>query len=228
VLAEAPGTPRATTLDDVRGLVRAGRYEEAERAARALLAEAERVYGDESMPVAEILDQLAEAMRNAGHSGAPDAQEICERSVRLKEKLAGKNSAPYAASLHNLGALHLTNGDLSLARPPLEKALEIRRKALGEAHPDVARSMIFLAKLDAEQARLGDAETLVEGAIAIQQKALPEDDPERMRALNMLASLKYELGDYVTPASMWEQVLSSRRKTRGSDQPLVAEALHIM
>ncbi|HET7499088.1 MAG TPA: CHAT domain-containing protein [Candidatus Eisenbacteria bacterium] len=225
-LAEAPGTPRATTLDDVRGLIRAGRYEEAERAARALLAEAERVYGDESMPVAEILDQLAEAMRNAGHSGAPDALGICERAVRLKEKLAGKSSAPYAASLHNLGALHLTNGDLSLARPPLERALEIRRKALGEDHPDVARSMIFLAKLDADQARLGDAETLVEGAIAIQQKVLPEDDPERMRALNMLASLKYELGDYVTPASMWEHVLSSRRKTLGADHPLVAEALH--
>ena len=225
-LSNAAFCRAAVTLDDVRGLIREGRYEEAERRARALLADAERAHGGESMPVADVLDQLAEAMRNAGHSGAPDALGICERAVRVKEKLAGKNSAPYAASLHNLGALHLTNGDLPRARPPLEKALEIRRKVLGEIHPDVARSMMFLAKLDADQARLGDAETLVEGAIAIQQRVLSAGDPERMRALNMLATLKYELGDYVTPASMWEQVLSSRRKTLGADHPLVAEALH--
>lgn len=216
------------TLEQVRGLIRAGRYGEAERAARVLLRERERTNGMESMPVAEVLDQLAEAMRMGGRTGADDAQAICERAVRLKEKLAGKHSVAYAASLHNLGALHMANGEFARSRPLLQEALDIRERILGPDDPEVARSLLFLANVETQSGHDLTAVPLAERAAAIQRKALAEDDPERARGLSMLAGLRYNLGDFITPPLLNEEVLALRRKTLVADHPLVAETLHNM
>ncbi|MGE5178653.1 MAG: CHAT domain-containing protein [Bacteroidota bacterium] len=224
VSSEASGA--SVTTDAIQALIRAGRYAEAERQARALLGECEQIYGAESMQTADVLDLLAEAMRNAGSTNAPDAEAICERAVRIKEKLAGKNSAAYATSLHNLGAFYMARGDYDRARTLLEQTIEIRRKTLGENAPEVARSMLFLANLETTLGRDPAALPLVERAVEIQRSSLGPDDLERARGISMLAALKYNLGDYTSPGPLWEQVLAVRRRTLGADHPLVAETLH--
>ena len=206
--------------------MRKGRYLDAERRARVLVQEMERLHGAESMPTAEALDQLTQAMQSAGHSGAADARAVAERAVRIKEELVGRSAPEYAASLHDLGALHMNNGDYSRARPLLEEALHIRERTLGGSHPLVARSLEYLANVEFQLGRHGAADTLLQRAASIERAALPENDPDRVRAASMLAGVRYDQGDYATPAVLWHEVLDARLRILGPDHPFVAETLH--
>lgn len=220
-----PARAENMSREAVEGLLRAGRYGEAETGARELLRHVEQDQGPESLETGKVLDVLSDALRLGGKGGDSEALALCERAIQIKEKTTGRESPEYAQSMHNLGALYLTNGRYDDSRPLLERALEIRRRALGEGHPDVGRSMLYLALLQFSVGKEEAAEPIIVRAIEILRAALSPEDPDIGRGLNLLASVRYATGDYKAAVELWEEVLALKRKTLGADHPGVAESL---
>lgn len=215
-----------TSADAIRGELRAGKFPDAERHARTLLASTERLHGADSRETADVLDLLSEAMRKEGKSHDPEALSVCLRALAIRERLLPADDPSIAVSLENLGGLHLANGDLDKARPPLERALAIRTRALGPRHPDVAWSLIWLANLELSAAREDTARVLVERAVAIQDSTLRDDDPKRTQGLEMLAGMEYHRGEYREAAALYEQILGLRLASLGLEHVQTASALH--
>ena len=72
-----------------------------------------------------------------------------------------------AASLNNLAALYVTQGQYAQAEPLYKRSLAIREKALGPDHPDVATSLENMAALYRKTNRAEEAEALEKRAAAI-------------------------------------------------------------
>jgi CHAT domain-containing protein/tetratricopeptide (TPR) repeat protein len=213
-----PGSP------EVRDLLRSGQYRQAELKARALLEEAERVHGDESLEVAELLDQLTEALRREGKAGDPEAMAVCRRALAIKEDVAGLGDPRYAASLFQLGYLHYVNLDLSQARDVLERTLAIQEAALPGDDPAIATTLILLAGILSDAGDSPAAKPLAERALTIRTAALGPDSPEVAEALNVLAGLGIRMGDFSGAIEIQERALRIWEKSRRPDR--VATALN--
>ena len=214
------------SVEGIQGLIRSGRYADAERRARLLLSEVAQIHGPESLEAANVLDLLADALRLGGKAGTAEALEVCRHAVRIKEKELGAEAPGTAASIHNLGALYWANGDYVNARASLEQALGIRERTLDKNHPDIARSLLYLANLDISMGHENAAKPILERAIAIQRASLSPTDPETAQGLNMLGTVLYNTGDYSSAGPAWEQALFVRERSLGVDHPYVGESLH--
>ena len=221
-----PAANAQATADAILGEIRAGKYGDAERHARELLATTERLHGPISQETAAALDLLAAALRLGGKAADPEGLEICLRVIRLKEESLAPDDSSLAVSLENLGSLHLSNGDLTRARLPLERARDLRLGVFGPNHPLVARSLLYLVNLEHTAHHDDVALSLIGRAIEIHDATLPPEDPARAMALNMLAVIRYDRGEYREAGSVYEQVLSLLTRTVGLDHPTTASTLH--
>ena len=70
-------------LDRLRGIVRSGRYAEAESTARALVAANEGRLGPESPEVARLLDALAVTLWREGKARQPATRAVESRAIRI-------------------------------------------------------------------------------------------------------------------------------------------------
>lgn len=86
-LALVASTP-PSEADEIRGLIKASRFAEAEDRARALCTENETTHGPRSLETARALDLLVEAMWRGGRGHLPEARELAERAVDIKERAA--------------------------------------------------------------------------------------------------------------------------------------------
>jgi CHAT domain-containing protein/tetratricopeptide (TPR) repeat protein len=214
------------TLNEVRMLIRAGKFSEAEQEGRVLLHETEQRQGAQSLAVAEILDELSEAMRRGGKGGNPETREFCERAIRIKEKALGHEAPGYAASLHQLGFLLYVNGNYEKAKPLLERALKIREEKLGRNHPEVAASLIPLAGLVSDLGNQASAESLFQRALVIREAAFGTESPEVAECLEALATNQFRAGDFAGAIPLHEHALHIWERTLGRDHPKVATCLN--
>jgi tetratricopeptide (TPR) repeat protein len=118
------------TIDQARGLIKEGKYAQAEALARRLLAEAEVTFGADSLKTAEVLDVLVEALFRGGKAKQPESREFAERAIAIKKNILGPDHPEVAVSLNNLAIILNIIGDYAGARPLFEQALAIREKAL--------------------------------------------------------------------------------------------------
>ncbi len=223
----APGDLGAPAkLEEIRQWNKVGRCADAERAARSILREAERVHGSGSADVAEILDELAVALRRGGKGADPEALEVCERALRIKESIFGTKDPRYAASLYNLGLLHLGRRNHTQARSMLEQTLEIQKQALGSNHPDVAKSLTALSSVQNELGNYAEALALAEQSVAIEETNLGVDDPERVNGLNMLAVARYSTGDFSGSIPLYEEAIELWQHSPTPNQGAIATGYH--
>ena len=203
-------------LERVRELNAAGRYQEAESAARSLLARAE-AQSRETLDVAHILDELAFALRLGTSVLGDEALAVCERSLAIKSRLVGDQDPDYALSLHNLGTLYAYRGDYSRARTTLDLARVLRERTLGADHPEVASTLIPLSHVLREEGDAEGARDLLEHAVFILEKS--SSGSELVKALLSLGYSWYDSGDYGRGASTWERALDTATRVLPSGHP---------
>eukprot|EP00741_Cyanophora_paradoxa_P013061 tig00020675_g12614.t1 len=70
-----------------------------------------------------------------------------QQARSIFEEIVGPEHPSTASALHELGRLHMEQGDLYAARLFLERALAIRRRVLGDQDALVAQTAASLAEL---------------------------------------------------------------------------------
>jgi len=222
----AQKSPALQNLENVKSLIKAGKYAEAELQARELLAQTQAKHGSDAIETAEVLDALVEALWRGGKAKQPESRELAEQAVAIKENTLGPDHPDVAKSLNNLGILLRITGDYAGARPLYERALAIQEKALDPDHPDVAQTLNDLGILLSLTGDYAGARPLYERALAIWEKALGPDHPHVAASLNNLATLLRETGDYAGARPLYERALAIDEKAHGPDHPAVAGSLN--
>jgi CHAT domain-containing protein/Tfp pilus assembly protein PilF len=213
-------------LDEVKELIRNGRYAEAESAASALLAEMEAQGKGDTVETAQVLDVLVESLWRGGKARAPKTMELARRAIAIKEETLGPDHPEVAVSVYNLAVPLVVSGDHAGAKPQFERALAIREKALGPDHPLVAASLNGLANLLKDIGDYDGAMAAYERALAIREKTAGPDDPSVAVVLDNLGNLLAHYGNIATARANYERALAIREKNLGPEHPALARNLN--
>ena len=120
--------------------------------------------------------------------------------MAIRKELLGERHPDYLISLYNLGGLLKDQGDLSRARPLLERAVAQWEQSLGARHSAYLRSLTVLATLLQAQGDMVQAVRHVEQALDRAQEFLTTSLPtlsERQR-IELLTSTQYVLATFLS------------------------------
>jgi tetratricopeptide (TPR) repeat protein len=171
-----------------------------------------------------ILNGLGNALHQAGQY--MKAEEIYQRSLKIREKLLGSEHRHVATGLNNLALLYTDQGRYVEAEPLYKRALAIYEKRLGPEHLLVAFSLNNLANLYQEQGKYAEAEPLYKRSLAIFEKQLGPDHPNVSSNLNNLAHLYQKQGNFAGAEQLYKRALAITEKRLGLEHPLVATTLN--
>ena len=215
---------RFTVLGGLASALRArGRYDEAERAFRDLIAFAEKRFGVDSIEAADALNGLGMVFKYAGRFD--QGLVVYRRALDIIERAVG--SSPDVASLyHNLGGLEHARRNFEDAEPHARRSVELRRERAGPDDPAVAEDEAAWASILLALGRNDEAEVLLRHAIRVLEDALGEEHPEVAGAWNNLASALQKRGALDEAKEAYERALAAKERIVGAHHPSVAITLN--
>ena len=216
--------PALAPLEDIQRLLKDGRYGDAEKAARELLAATEASKGCESVETAEVIDVLVEALWRGGTTKSGEGLELARRAITIKEKALGPEDARLVDSLTAAGNVLIASGKYAEARPVLERALSLALQAhgpddlrVGSAHSSLGSA---LSEID-----VNGSERHRREALRILELTAP-DSIEVADALNGLANCVADRGRFAEAAEVYRRSLRIRETVFGPRHPAVAQSYH--
>jgi len=158
-----------------------------------------------------------------------EALAAAKQALDLREKALGPEHPLVAASLTQIGNIHLLwQGRRFGALLPYKRALEIREKVLGPEAPETAASLANLARFYLHFAYYSQALPLAQRSLKVREKVLGPDAPETAASLNLLANLDNQTGLVDQALPLAQRSLKIREKALGPDDPAVAESLRTL
>ena len=198
---------------EVRGLIEAGRYEDAEAAAERLVAEATAVSGPESLEVARAIDLLVEGLWRNGKAQQARTRELGERAIRIKEPRLKPEEMELSLSLRNLAYTLLAAGEARLSLPLFERALANHERTDGPQTVATAEALDDLAGAEIESGQENAARRLLDRALTIKEASLGPNGRELARTLDQFARLKHK-GGRLSGRSSFARAVSANSRIR--------------
>jgi CHAT domain-containing protein/tetratricopeptide (TPR) repeat protein len=219
-----PLSEQAVDPQSLRQLIRLGRYEEAEKRARDILAQAPN--GDRSTPeAAEALLWLGDALLRQTKEKLPETHQVIEDSVELSRRVFGEKHLNYALSLGNLGTLRYRTDDFQGARDAFHQAMAILEETQGKDSADLAGMMNRLATVEGTTGHFAEAGVLMERAVSIVDSLPVIDNPELGNILHNMATYLDNSGDFLGAEKADLRALEFRRRMLPSPHPQIAYSL---
>ena len=179
----------------------------------------ERIFGADSLELAETLDALVYTLADRGQYD--DAREWASRAVAIKERLLPPDDVRLAESLYWRGvSLMVGSSPRGVEGAALvERARRIFETRLG---PDAIKVGWCWTSLAAERFRAGDlpgAIDLSRRSLSVKERALPPDHPDVALSLAALSYLLMRQGAYAEALPLLERALAIESKAYGEDHP---------
>jgi tetratricopeptide (TPR) repeat protein/predicted Ser/Thr protein kinase len=154
----------------------------------------EHTFGRESRQYAAAVNTLGVSLYALNRTEEAQARfvEALEIYDLLIEEDAEWLEPRQAATLSNLGMVHVSRNELDLAEPILRAALEIHVRTLGEDSEVVARDLTFLASLLSREGRHAEALEMQRRAVDVNARL---DEPGGLLAMNAAFVLGLMLAD---------------------------------
>jgi len=163
--------------------------------------------------VATSINNIGFLLQRLGDSTIDEIMSFYQNSLRIKEKVLGKNHLSIGATHNNIGSVYFRNGDHEEAMTAYQQALEIITSNLGTYHLDVATvhsniGDIYLATNKLEAARtsynqalkirwleLGDGNITDARVIRLLERVATIDMSDATQKLNEKPEYIYDLRD---------------------------------
>lgn len=214
------------SLEDVRVLIRAGQYGEAEQAARAFLAALTAQGRGFSLAGAEAAELITDALIRSGMSRGSDARQLVESAVAARTTLQGAGHSGVGGSLALLATVLRLEGDLVSARAVAERSLTLREGALGRDHPASAESLNALAGVIYDSGEFSTAAAMYATVAEVRERTLGPAHPDTGDALHNLARALRRRGDTDGAQKALQRALGILETAFGMDHVKVAGALN--
>ena len=157
------------------------------------------------------IDLLVEARVRNGKGGASTTLALAQRVLRLEEEQLGRDHLETAQSIHNLGLVHMSRGELAQAIERHERGLAIRQARLGRDDPSIADSLDHLALCLIQVQRFPDAKQRLDESSRIRELN-PGDEIALARTLELVGTLARYAGKYAEAVAPLERALAIRRR----------------
>lgn len=201
-----------------------GRSDAAEPLLTRSLTLRRRVFGPDSLEVAESLEHLA-TLRSERSDFAGAASNL-RQALAIRRRRQGDGHLAMAVTLNRLGETLIDQGVSSEAAPGIEalhrEALAIARRVEGPEGLTVAETLLALSYFQRAQGRYTEAESLFREGLAIERKALGDRDPRLWRDWSRLGDTLSEAGKLQEAEAVFRQCLNVQRKILGREHPDVA------
>ena len=199
-----------------------GRAVQAEVGQRKVWEAYRAALGDDALPTATHLRNLAVVLEELGRL---DEAEAANRSaLAVFEKRLGTDHPSTAASYVNLGHVLDTQGHHEEAEGLLRRGLEIRRAKLGDNHPVTGQSIQLYALFLLDRGRLDESEALYREHLAIFSAINPRHF-EVGKCKNGLALIASRRGDHATAEREMRSVLELFREQLGEEHHFVWQVM---
>jgi CHAT domain-containing protein/Tfp pilus assembly protein PilF len=227
-------------IDELR---QAGKYTEAQAAARTIVEIRHRVQGadhwqtrDAERSLAALQEiatlsggsrkQLMEAARLRANavkkfqqSQLDEAVAQLRRALDIRQKYLGPRHIETARTLNDLAFLLRASGQYSEAARLHRQANQLFQEFLGKEHPDTAQGYDNLAGSLLFLGRHAEAEVLYRKALAIRQSVLGEAHADTAQSYNNLAAILNAQGLYAEADPFYRRALAVCRKVLGTEHP---------
>ncbi|HEY6311962.1 MAG TPA: tetratricopeptide repeat protein [Streptosporangiaceae bacterium] len=221
--ALARGDLAAAALGNLLGLYlqRRSDRDAAVRYLRRALEIKEGLFGVDSPQTAKELNDLGFAF--LGGPSRTLGQPYLERARRLWNPVT--DAPDLAATLDNLGQLHMGMGRADLAEPFFHEALEIRERELGEYAYGTSVTVVNLAQIARGRGDLTGAVKLFKRAVDIRESIGDKSDPSATaRSHLQLAGALEELGELAEADPHITRALELYRASLGPQHPQTLSA----
>jgi CHAT domain-containing protein/tetratricopeptide (TPR) repeat protein len=220
------GPAEDPTEKQIQAAFAAGRFQEAESAARSLVDARQAAFGPEAPETAVALGWLVEALTRNDKAALQETVDLAEQAVAIEEKTLGSEAPEVATALCRLGVVLRKRAEFARARESFEHAIAISEKTLGPDNPDVARALTGLAAVLIPAGQPREAVAPLERALAIQKRASGPENDEMAKTLAVLGSAHRAFGDFRAALTYDEQALALRERLNAPDSPEVCGALN--
>ncbi len=191
-----------------------GRYPEAEALLRSAYDTRARRFGEESEPVAQIIQRLAAL------GDEEQAFAMLERALAIHEKVHGREHRAVAESLHDIGLNRLTVHRYDDAEAAYKRAIAIMEKLAGAGSVELVEPLNDLGWLYLAADRDNDAIPVYRRALAIVEKSSAPDDDDLADALEHLAYAYRNAKRYEDAEPLYLRALPIREKVHGPNHLL--------
>ncbi|MEM9557850.1 MAG: serine/threonine-protein kinase [Acidobacteriota bacterium] len=199
------------------------RLDEAMPHYRQALALRRESFGEESLEVAQVLNNMALGlMRAADYERAAD---FLQRSIEIRRRHLGEHML-IAQSLHNLTLIGIHRGDYRAAAAAGLEAIEQKRRLLAPDDPSLGRTLFERAYALRKLGDLAAAEGHLVESLELLRKAWDESHVAVLAARGDLAYLRHLVGDQEAAEVEQRAVLELKRQHLGPEHREVAFTLH--
>jgi serine/threonine-protein kinase len=151
------------------------------------------------------------------------ANELAERSYKLRKEVLGPRHVLTAESLILLADTTRLNGGFAQSEPLYREALDVQRAKLRADSTKVADTLSLLGECLYLEGKNDEAETKLREALIIFQK---QDPSLGSAARDYLARLLETKGEYLEAARLLREEVDIDRRTLGTDDPRYTASLH--
>jgi serine/threonine protein kinase/tetratricopeptide (TPR) repeat protein len=191
---------------------------------RRSLAERRKLYGANSAPVAEAMDQLGELLDK--QDSFPQADTMLRSALAVRRKLFGLRNEQTAESLNHLAQLLTDRDAIDEAEPLYRQALAIRRELYGDNDLLVATTRDYLGQMLHAKGADSAAVSQYVQVLATRQRLLGSDHPLTAQTIGEIANSLELMGKYADAEQRYRQALAIERKSLGSAHPIIATTLN--
>jgi tetratricopeptide (TPR) repeat protein len=183
-----------------------------------------KIYGEDSLSVADTLHNLGIVLDSQGRYD--EAAADFRKALEIRSQKLGPDDPEVARSLNSLAINYWNQEKYAEAEPLFERSLAIKEKTLGPDHPDLANTLMNLGILKHTQKKYGESEVYFKRALAILEKKLGPEHPDLGTILNNLAALYEDQGRREEAEPLYSRCLAIWEKALGPDHPDVGIAVH--
>jgi len=182
-------------LDWIDGLIREGRYPEAEAAARRALSRLEATGRGKTLAASEYADRLVDVLLWSAKGTRQETLDRARLAVAIKEAELGIDSIETASSLERLGRVLIRTASFIEASSVLTRSLAIAQRAGAAYRADQANTQLSLGRLLCKQGLYEAGRAQLVDALNIQESAVGENSAEAARALRLIGECLTEKRD---------------------------------
>lgn len=165
----------------------------------------EKLPMNDTMEEAEFISSMAFLLQYICYY--EEAENLFEKSIKIREKLLGKEHLKIAIEYDNLADMYYYQGDYIKAGKLYKKVLKIRQVSLGENHPDTAKSYYNLACNNMLQKRYKKAERLFRYSLKIDKPLLGEEHEDIVLIYSNLGELYNLTKEYRKAEHLFKKAL---------------------
>ena len=147
------------------------------------------------------------------------ALPLGKAAKKLASVKYGKDSAEYANSLNELGAVYQAKGEDTKAEVLFNETLIIHRKLFGKFYYASSSTLNNLAEIYKERENFTKAEQFFKKSIEIDKKYFGEEHHQTATGMNNLANLYRKQKKYTEADSLYQQALAIRKKMLEKNHP---------